>query len=65
MKSYSSREVMKILRDDGWIVQRIEGSHHHFIHKSKLGIVTVPHPRKDFPRKTLLSIFKQAGLNIQ
>ena len=62
MKSYSSREVIKILKDDGWEIQRIEGSHHHFVHKAKKGIVTVSHPRKDFPRRTLISIFSQARL---
>ena len=65
VKSYSSREVIKILKADSWTVQRIEGSHHHFVHKTKKGIVTVPHPQKDFPQKTLVSIFNQAGLDIK
>lgn len=64
MKSYSSRELIKILHTDGWKLQRVEGSHHHFVHETKIGIVTVPHPQKDFPIKTLRNIFKQAGLNI-
>lgn len=65
MKSYSSREIIKILKDDGWELARVEGSHHHFIHKSKKGIVTVPHPKKDFPQRTQNSVFKQAGLEIK
>jgi len=65
MKSYSSREVIKILKEDGWTLQRIEGSHHHYVHNNKKGIVTVPHPKKDFPRRTLTSIFKQAGVDMQ
>ncbi len=62
MKGYSSRDVIKILKADGWSELRIEGSHHHFVHIIKKGIVTVPHPKKDFPIKTVKSILKQAGL---
>lgn len=62
MRSYSSREIIKIVKDDGWCEVRIDGSHHHFRHPTKKGIVTVPHPKKDLPLKTVKSIFKQAGL---
>lgn len=65
MKSYSSREVIKMLEVDGWILQRINGSHHHFHHPKKPGIVTVKHPDKDIPPKTLKSIAKQSGLFFQ
>jgi len=64
MKSYSSRELIKIVESDGWEIARIEGSHHIFKHKIKSGIITIPHPRKDFPAKTIKSIFFQAGLTI-
>lgn len=64
MKSYSSKDILKILKADGWEVVRVEGSHHHFRHKKKPGTVTVPHPNKDFPIKTVISIFKQAGIEI-
>ncbi len=62
MKSYSSREVLKILKSDGWYEAGCDGDHHLFKHPTKKGRVTVTHPRKDFPIKTLRSIFSQAGL---
>lgn len=62
MKSYSSREVIKILEADGWYLVRIKGSHHHFLHPTKPGLVTVKHPDKDIPINTLKSIEQQAGL---
>ncbi|WP_330636925.1 type II toxin-antitoxin system HicA family toxin [Acidaminobacter sp. JC074] len=31
-------------------------------HPVKKGLVTTPHPKKDFPRRTIESILKQAGL---
>ncbi|WP_407888675.1 type II toxin-antitoxin system HicA family toxin [Levilactobacillus sp. N40-8-2] len=57
-----SREIIKILRKDGWFLARITGDHYHFKNPVKPGIVTVPHPRKDIPKGTLNSILKQAGL---
>lgn len=41
---------------------RTKGSHHHFKHSEKKGIVTIPHPKKDVPIGTVKSILKQAGL---
>ena len=62
MKSYSSREIIKIIEKDNWILARIEGSHHIYKHNEKKGIVTIPHPKKDIPIKTVKNIFKQANL---
>lgn len=63
MKSYSSREVIKILEADGWYEVAVVGSHHQFKHPTKKGRVTVKHPDKDIPVKTLKSIARQSGLN--
>jgi len=57
------REVLVLLRDDGWYLAATEGSHRQFKHPSKLGRVTVPgKPNDDLPPGTLNSILKQAGL---
>ena len=63
MKSYSSREVIKLLKADGWYEVNCVGDHHQFKHPSKKGRVTVTHPVKDIPIKTLNSIAKQAGID--
>lgn len=62
MKSYSSREVIKMLLEDGWYEVNVVGSHHQFKHPTKSGRTTVKHPDKDIPIKTLKSIEKQSGL---
>lgn len=62
MKSYSSREVIQMLKEDGWYEVNTTGSHHQFKHPTKKGRVTVKHPDKDIPPKTLKSIERQAGL---
>lgn len=51
MKSYSSREVIQLLKEDGWYEMNVVGGHHQFKHPSRKGRVTVKHPDKDIPRK--------------
>lgn len=65
MKSYSSREVIQILKADGWYEVNCEGDHHQFKHSEKKGRVTVTHPKKDIPVKTLKSIEVQAGVKFE
>ena len=54
----SSKEIIKMLEKDGWILRKIVGSHHHFKHPNKIGKVTVPHPKKDLTAGTVNSILK-------
>ena len=58
------REVMKLLRDDGWreIPERTRGSHIPLRHPTMPGKVSVPSHTGDIPPGTLNSILKQAGL---
>ena len=62
MKSYSSRDIIQLLQADGWYLVHSVGSHQQYKHKTKKGKVTVPHPKKDLTHKTVVSIFKQAGI---
>ncbi len=57
-----SKELIKMVEADGWYEVRTRGSHHHFRHPEKSGLVTIPHPKKDLPGGTVKSILKQAGL---
>jgi predicted RNA binding protein YcfA (HicA-like mRNA interferase family) len=57
------REVLKMLKDDGWILARQRGSHRQLKHASKRGLVTVAgKPNDEIAGATLNSIRKQAGL---
>ena len=57
------REVIKLLKDDGWFAHKTKGSHRHFKHPTKPGKVTVPGKMsKDIHPRTLNYIFKQASL---
>lgn len=65
MRSYSSRDVIQALKADRWYLVNTVGSHHQFKHPQKPGRVTVKHPDKDIPRKTLDSIERQSGLRFR
>jgi predicted RNA binding protein YcfA (HicA-like mRNA interferase family) len=39
------RALIKLLEQDGWVLDRVTGSHHHFRHAAKPGTVTIPHPK--------------------
>jgi predicted RNA binding protein YcfA (HicA-like mRNA interferase family) len=63
--SKSSREVIQMLKADGWYEVAHEGSHMQFKHPAKSGKVTVPHPRHDLKPGTLRSIERQSGVRLR
>jgi predicted RNA binding protein YcfA (HicA-like mRNA interferase family) len=57
------RDVLKLIEQDGWYLDRTRGSHRQYNHPGKRGLVTVPgKPNDDLGTGTLNSILKQAGL---
>jgi predicted RNA binding protein YcfA (HicA-like mRNA interferase family) len=60
-----SSEIIKIIEENGWILVAQKGSHLQYKHPLKTGRVTIPHPKKDIPKGTVNSIFKQAGIKEQ
>jgi predicted RNA binding protein YcfA (HicA-like mRNA interferase family) len=57
------RDVLRLLKDDGWVLVATRGSHRQYKHPTKAGRVTVSgSPSDDVAPGTLNSILKQAGL---
>ena len=57
------RDVLKLLRSDGWVLRNQKGSHRQFVHPAKPGKVTVAgHESDEMPPKTQKSIMRQAGI---
>ena len=55
--------MIELLREDGWYVVRISGSHRQLRHPTKPGKVTIAgKPSADLHPKTEASILFQAGL---
>lgn len=61
-KAYSSHDIINLLKEAGFVLDRIKGSHHIFIHPENNKRAVVPHPKKDLPTGTARTILKQAGL---
>jgi predicted RNA binding protein YcfA (HicA-like mRNA interferase family) len=61
----TSRDIIKALKKDGWVIVNVVGSHHQFTHPTKPGKVTVPHPKKDLAVGLIKSIEKQAGIKLR
>jgi predicted RNA binding protein YcfA (HicA-like mRNA interferase family) len=58
-----SREIIRRLRADGFVLVSSRGSHHKYRHTESGRIVILPHPRRDIPVGTVRSIYRQAGWN--
>ena len=57
------KEVISLLKKDGWYLVRSKGSHQQYKHPTKKGLVTIAgKPSHELAPGTLNSIFKQAGL---
>ncbi len=60
------REFIRLIEQDGWIWARTTGSHRHYHHPDKSGVVTVAGVgNADIPKGTLNAMLKQAGLKKQ
>jgi predicted RNA binding protein YcfA (HicA-like mRNA interferase family) len=58
-----ARDLLTLLREDGWVQVGQKGSHRQFRHPTKPGRVTVNGHRGDDVQQDLLkSILRQAGL---
>jgi predicted RNA binding protein YcfA (HicA-like mRNA interferase family) len=57
------RDVIRMLSRDGWYLVRSRGSHRHFRHPHKPGLVTVAGAANhDLAPKTFRTILRQANL---
>lgn len=54
------KELLKLLQKEGWIVDRIKGSHHIMIRENKT--LSLPIHGKDVPTGLLNKLLRDAGL---
>ncbi len=58
----NGKELTKLLKQNGWVLDRINGSHHIYT-KTKRRAVPIPvHGKKDLPKGLVIAILKQAGI---
>ena len=58
-----SKDLIRLVEREVWVLRRVRGSHHQFKHPTKPGLVTIPHPKKDMPQGTVKNILRQAGID--
>lgn len=57
----TGKEMLKLLKKNGWIEQRTEGSHHH-LYKDGVRITVLLHGNQDLGKGLEQRILRDAGL---
>jgi predicted RNA binding protein YcfA (HicA-like mRNA interferase family) len=58
----TGKQLIKIMKRDGWILDRVSGSHHVMIKDSRRSIPVPVHGSKDLPKGLVRAILRQAGI---
>lgn len=62
LPNYKPKELVRLLKNNGFIKKRQTGSHLQMLNLEKRLLVTVPIHNKELKRKTLYSILKSAQI---
>ncbi|MGQ0740665.1 MAG: type II toxin-antitoxin system HicA family toxin [Bacteroidota bacterium] len=66
MKTISGKDFCKLLEKKGWVLARINGSHHVYTKQGTVYRISVPvHKNKDLKAGLLRSLMKIAGISEQ
>lgn len=58
-------DIIRILLKNGFVVDRIKGSHHILYNEESKIRVVIPMHKRDLPKGTLHEIIKQSGLRTE
>lgn len=61
MRTVKSRDLIRELTVEGWVLDRVRGSHHVFRHPERTGHVSVPHPKSNLGNGIVAQIRKDAA----
>ena len=63
MKAYSGKELIRLLEQHGWKVERIEGSHHILTRSDREETISIPvHGNHSLKTGMLRAILRVAGI---
>ena len=57
----NSRDIKRRLEQDGWVLERVTGSHYVFKHARSKETIVLPHPKKDLGYGLVRAIYRQAN----
>ena len=63
LPSLTPKDIIRVLEKEGFVLDRIKGSHHIYYHLETKRRAVIPFHKKDLPKGTLLEILKQAGIS--
>ena len=61
LPSVRPREIVRLLEQHGFVLDRTAGSHFIFFHPVSKRRAVVPKHNRDIPKGTLLSLLREAG----
>ncbi len=62
LPSIRPEKIITFIEKKGFVLDRIKGSHHIYIHPDTRQRIVIPVHKKDLPKGTLMEILKQAGI---
>lgn len=57
----NSRDIKRRIEREGWILDRVKGSHPVFRNPRSGAIIVLPHPKKDLGLGLVRAIYRAAG----
>ena len=64
-KRYTSRELVRLAEDFGWMLVGVRGDHHNFKHPASRFIVTIAHLQEDLPVGRAVDTVKKIRLELK
>ena len=58
----TGKELKKFFEENGWVCDRIKGSHHIMIKNAKRSVPIPIHSNKDLPKSLVKTIIKQGEI---
>jgi len=58
----TGKDMVKLLRENGWVADRVSGSHHIMVKAGKRAVPVPVHGKKDLPRGLVAAILRQAEI---
>ena len=58
----TGRQLIKIMKQNGWVLDRVSGSHHVMIKEGRRSIPVPVHGQRDLPKGLVSAILRQAEI---
>lgn len=58
----TGKELVKLLKKSGWVLDRVAGSHYIMIKEGRRSVPVPVHGKKDLPKGLVRAIKKQVGI---